>query len=135
MNEEQLKKLINDTVTDAVIKLKKYGMMKDIKKSAFKKTEDLLRKYNGFKEAVKIDPVNTQITQKQIKVIDDALASLKDEYYIDVIKYIFFENKTREQIAEIYNVEPRTITRNKNKLVNKLKTILFSDDAIKELFS
>lgn len=135
MDEEQLKKLINDTVTQAVIKLKKVGLIKETSKSAFKKTEELLRKYNTFKEAIKLNGDNTGKAKKQIKIIDNALKSLEDDYYIDIVKYIFFENKTREEIAEIYNVEPRTITRNKNRLVNKLKIILFSDAAIEEIYS
>lgn len=108
--------------------------MKENKKSAFKKTEDILRNYNKLKLANKIDPTNTNKTKKLIKIIDAALNTIKDDKYYKVIPMIFFENKTREEIAEIFDCEVKTISRNKNRLVNQLKIIIFSDKSIEELF-
>lgn len=131
---DDIRNLINEVTTQTVVKLKKSGLMKDNKKSPFKKTEEILRNYNKYKLAVSNDPDNTLKTQKLIKIIDNALKSIESDPYYSVIEMIFFEHQTREKIAEFYNVEPRTITRNKNRLVNELKTILFSDDVIIELF-
>lgn len=108
--------------------------MKENKKSAFKKTEELLRNYNKFKYAVKNNVDNTEKTQKLISIIDNALISIEDDPYYSIIEMIFFERKTREKIAEFYDIEVKTVTRNKNRLVNQLKLVIFSDDVIKELF-
>ncbi len=108
--------------------------MKDNKKSAFKKTEELLRNYNKLKYAVENNFDNTEKTQKTIDIIDRALKSIEDDKYYDIIEDIFFNDVKREEIAELYNVDVKTITRNKNRLINQLKVILFSDDVIKELF-
>lgn len=134
MTDEKIKDLINQVTTQTVVKLKKSGLMKENRKPAFKKTEELLKNYNRFKIAIENDPENTTKTKKLIDIIDKALCSIESDPYYSVIEMIFFEHKTREEIAEFYDVEPRTVTRNKNRLVNELKIILFSDNTIEELF-
>lgn len=108
--------------------------MKENKKSAFKKTEEILRNYNKLKIAVENNSDDTEKTQKLLNIIDAALKSIENDKYYDVIEMIYFENKTREDIAEMYDCEVKTVTRNKNRLVNQLKIVIFSDDVIKELF-
>lgn len=46
----------------------------------------------------------------------------------------YFENQTREYIAEYFDTTTTTVTRNKNRLINKLKMMIFSDEAIREMF-
>lgn len=75
------------------------------------------------------------VTQNFIKLIDDAVSKLKEEPYSKIISLKYFENKSREEIAEMLNCDVKTVTRNKNKLINKLKIDLFSDEAILEMIS
>lgn len=103
------------------------------KKSAFKKTEELLYNYKLFKVAIELNE-NTQKAQGIVNLIDNVLEALIDDEYIDLIPMIYFEKLSREECAAYFNVEPITITRNKNRLVNKLKNILFADDAIDEMY-
>lgn len=107
--------------------------MKENQKSTFKKTEELLRNYNRFNFAVTKNE-NTDITKNLISVLNAALKTIENDKYYDVIPMIFFENKTREDIAEHFDCEVKTVTRNKNRLVNQLRIIVFSDEVIKELF-
>lgn len=109
-------------------------MLKDNKKSAFKKTEEILKNYKKFECAVKNNYDNTDKTQKLLAIINAALKMIESDQYYEIIPMIFFERKTREEIAEHFNVEVKTVTRNKNRLVNQLKMIIFSDDVIRELF-
>lgn len=128
MQELDIKQIINDTVNTTVLKLKTAGLMKDNRKSAFQKTEELLRNYNAF---VKSDqPYAKTVVNK----INDALYSIKDDPYYDIIPLIYFDEQTREYIAEHFNTTVTTISRNKTRLINKLKAMLFSDDLIYELF-
>lgn len=127
MNYE-IKDIIVETVNTTVLKLKMAGLLRDDRKSAYEKTEELLRNYNTFKES------DQPYTQKLIANIDAALNEIKDDIYYDVIPLTYFKNKTRENIAEIFNTTERTISRNKGRLVNQLKVRLFSDDVIYELF-
>lgn len=76
-----------------------------------------------------------QTTRNFIKVIDAAIDMLKNDSYFDVIKMKYFEGKTREQIAEYFEVDVSTISRNKNRLVNMLQIRLFSDEVIYQIFS
>ena len=70
-----------------------------------------------------------------IKIIDNAIDMLKDDPYFDIIRMKYFEGKTREEMAEYYDVDVSTISRNKNRLVNLLQIRLFSDEVIYQIFS
>lgn len=76
-----------------------------------------------------------QTTSNFIKVIDAAIEVLKDDPYFEVISMKYFEGKSREEIAEYFNVDASTISRNKNRLINLLQIRLFSDEVIYEIFS
>mgnify|MGYP004609683349 CR=1 FL=1 len=123
-----IKQIINDTVTATVLKLKMAGLMKDDRKTAYEKTEELLRNYNAFKNS------DQPYTIKLVKKINDALFIIKDDIYYDIIPMYYFNGETREMIAEYYDTTVTTISRNKTRLINKIKPILFSDDVIYELF-
>lgn len=127
----KMKEIIQETVDQAVIKLKRANLIKDDEKSAFKKTENLLKKYKQLKMS---DAQKGSITDVTLKKVDFALKTLEGDDYEGLIQMIYFEEKTREECAEFFGVEPLTITRNKKRLVNSLKNILFADDVIKELF-
>lgn len=125
MNREEIEEIVNFTV----LKLKMAGLMKDDRKSAFQKTETLLRNYPVFKNVT-----DKESTIKLVQTIEEALDEIKDDIYYEIIPMVYFENRTREDIAEYFNTSTKTITRNKNKLINLLKLRLFSDDVIFELF-
>ena len=128
IDEYDIQRIINDTVNATVLKLKTAGLMKDNRKTAFQKTEELLRNYETFKVS------DQPYTQKLVKMINHALYSIKDDIYYDIIPMQYFQNETREVIAERFNTTVTTISRNKVRLINKLTLMLFSDDVIYELF-
>ena len=132
MNVENL---IQKVTNETIIKLKKSGLINDSDKKAFKKTEEVLRNYHKYKEAVAADKEGTIKTQKLIRVIQTAMRSIEDDPYYEIITMFYFENETRENIAEYFDCDVKTITRNKRRLINKIKLIIFSDESIKELFS
>lgn len=104
-------------------------------KSIFEKTEIILKNYNDYKKAIKNNPEGTMKTQKLVEVIDKALLDIENDPYYKVIPLIFFKNKTREEVTEYFNnCEVKTVTRNKNRLINKLKILIFADKSIKEIF-
>lgn len=125
---DDIKQIINDTVNTTVLKLKMAGLMKDDKKSAYQKTEELLKNYNAFKES------DQPYTKKLVREIDMALEDIKDDIYYDIIIMSYFEGRSREYMAEYFDTTVTTISRNKNRLINKLKARLFSDDVIMEVF-
>lgn len=76
-----------------------------------------------------------QVTCKFINVIDAALNSLKGDLYYEIIPMKYFEGKTREDIASFFDCDVKTISRNKNRLINKLQIRLFSDEFIYQIFN
>lgn len=74
------------------------------------------------------------ITKKYIAIIDAELEKISSDPYFDLIRLRYFEGKSREEIAEYFEVDVSTVTRNKNRLINILKVPLFSDEVIAELF-
>ena len=128
MNENEINKIVNETVNSTVLKLKMAGLLRDGRQTAYQKTEELLRNYNVFKES------DQPYTIKLVDKIETALDSIHDDIYYEIIPMTYFENQTREVIAEKFNTTQRTISRNKGRLINQLKVLLFSDDVIYELF-
>ena len=74
------------------------------------------------------------MTAKLVAKVDEAMKSIENDPYYDVIRLFYFEGQTRESIALDYGCTETTISRNKSRLLNKLKAILFSDEVIFELF-
>lgn len=83
-----------------------------------------------------IEKIKASIVQIEsyIYQIDTALTSINDDPYYEVITMNYFEGLTREYVAEYFDVDVRTITRNKTRLVNLLQIRLFSDEYLDELF-
>ena len=127
--KQAVEKIINDTVNATVLRLKMAGLMKDAKKNAFQKTEELLRNYEAFQHS------DEAYTQKVVLKISEALEAIQDDNYFEIIPMIYFEGKTREDVAEYFDTTVTTISRNKTRLINKLKAYLFSTDFIYELFT
>lgn len=127
MNDD-VKQVITETVNQTVLKLKMAGLMKDDRKTAFQKTEELLRNYTTFQQS------DQEYTKKLVNRMDKALEEISSDIYYKLLPMIYFENCTREECAEYFDTTVTTVSRNKTRLVNRLKNYLFSDDVIFELF-
>lgn len=76
-----------------------------------------------------------QTTKNFIKIIDDALCSLKDDPYYDLINLRYFKGYSTEEIAEHFECDSSTVRRNKNRLINLLQIRLFSNEVIQQIFA
>lgn len=124
------RELIQETIDRTIAKLKLSGLMKDKRQTAFQKTEQILKNYNDLKKSYSEDGT----AKKFVDIVDNALKSIEDDSYYEIIPMMYFENHTREYIAETFDTTVTTISRNKRRLVEKLKTLIFADDVIYELF-
>lgn len=125
LEDERIEYIVNRTV----LKLKVAGLMKDDRKSASQKTEELLKNYTRFKLS------DQPYTKKLCENIETAMKTIQDDYYYEIIALYYFENKTREEVAEHFDTSETTISRNKKRLVDNLSAVLFSDDLIYDLFT
>ncbi len=124
-----VEEIIKRTVEETVTRMKIAGMLKGNDKTAYQKTEDLLRNYNRL--TVSGDPEVEQVVLQ----IESALRLINDDYYYDIIPMYYIQKRTREEIAERFNTSVTTISRNKNRLVNALSITLFSADYVRQLLS
>ena len=103
--------------------------MKDDRKSAAQKTEELLKNYPRFKLS------DQPYTKKLCTKIEAAMKTIQNDYYYEIIALYYFEQMTREEVAEHFNTSETTISRNKKRLIDNLSAVLFSDEVIYELFT
>lgn len=69
-------------------------------------------------------------TKKEIQRIERALETIQDDEYYDIIPLKYWDQIPPAQIAEALHCDERTFYRHKNRLVNKLKVVLFGADAL-----
>lgn len=68
--------------------------------------------------------------QTEIDEIAYALQAVADDDYYPVIKMKYFEGKSDEDIANIISCDPRTIRRNKSRLVRRIAVKLYGAEAV-----
>lgn len=69
-------------------------------------------------------------TLREVQRIERALETIQEDQYYDIVPLKYFDLVQGEQIAEAMNCDERTYRRHKNRLVNKIKIILFGADAL-----
>jgi len=73
------------------------------------------------------------IINSTIKWVNEIISTQSKEKYFDIIDLKYFKNKTYEDMAEYFQCDTKTIGRNKNKLINNIKVLLFPNDSIDEI--
>ena len=69
-------------------------------------------------------------TQLQVTRIDRALEIIQEDPYYQIIPLKYFDGMSPEDIANLLSCDERTYRRNRSRLVNKLKIVLFGADAL-----
>lgn len=127
MTDDKIKKIINDTVATTVLQLKAAGLLRDNTKSAYEKTEALLKQYPDLCK------VKEPYAQRVVQEIDACLAEAAADPYVDIIRHYYFDGLTNEAAADKLPCDERTGRRNRQRLVRKFSARLASDDFIREL--
>lgn len=73
------------------------------------------------------------IINVQIKWINGIIQELSTDKFYEIIDLKYFKSKTNEEIAEYFECDERTIRRNKTRIINNIKALLFPNDSIDEL--
>ena len=74
-------------------------------------------------------------TVRVIKLIDDAMATLKNDPYYSILEMRYFEGRTQEDIAYYLRCSQKTISQNKSRLVRALAMRLFPDQVVNEIMN
>jgi RNA polymerase sigma factor (sigma-70 family) len=123
----KVKQLIDETAFKIVAELKKANLIKSNKLGTFSKTEFALYHYHEWKT------IDSDYTKKFVEIIEKSLLRIESDEYFDIITLKYFDGMTHEKIAEQLNVDEKTVRYHKNRLINKLRPIMYSDDYIREL--
>lgn len=137
-NVNNFKAVIKDKEAE-IEELRQFGMRKKSASiTSFSGNTGLIEvKTDAEKVEEKIEMIEFSIstTRSFIRIIEDAVSALKDDPYYDLIRLRYFEGCTGEQIAEHFDCDVRTVSRNKNRLINLLQIRLFSDEVIRQIFA
>jgi hypothetical protein len=122
------------------LKLKVMQDEEDIKNDQIhlpEKSKDIVRfsatrsfRDNDMEDILKRRIESMERTKKEIHRVDMALESIKDDRYFDIIPLRYWDLVQPSKIAEALGCDERTYRRNKNRLITKLKLVLFGADAL-----
>lgn len=117
----ETEKIIKQTVEE----LKRNKLIRTSQTSVFQKTEKILYIYPDIID--EDEPFLNRLNKSLKKIECDP------DYEIIELKY--FKKLTHEEIAELLDVDPKTVTRRKNKIIKRLSFMLFPSEAINELIN
>lgn len=88
-------------------------------------------------EAIETLENSIETTERFIKLIDNALETISNDPYFEVVKMHYFQGMKYASIADKWpvTIDESTICRNKNRLVKKMSIYLFSDEVINEMLN
>lgn len=128
MNIEELIKRTAKQTAREVVEQSKEKRKKESQLGSFKKTERILYEYPNWKS------IDAADTVKFCNLVENALSSISADPYYKIIELKYFQKWTHERIAEYFNVNVSVISKRRTLLINSLRSIIFSDEFIKELY-
>lgn len=83
----------------------------------------------------KINQINQRnhIINSELKWVNRIVNTMSTDKFYEIIDLKYYKNKTYEEIAEYFKCDVSTISRNKTRIINHLRTLFFPDDSIGEL--
>jgi RNA polymerase sigma factor (sigma-70 family) len=153
LRQKNMIKLPLNSYQKTELLLRNYKHFKDIiinkdKKIAEIRAEGIVKKghpgeikgsFTYVSELERIEDKIERFERKLIKMIDSiemlekALEKIKKDDYYEIIELYYFENKSRMEISEELCVDPATVSRNRKRLIDILKTDIFPDDFLDEI--
>ncbi len=129
-----LKKAINHN-NRKIKDLEKYGISK--KQSAIHIIPDNVPPKEDENDIIKREisklKQRNYIIDTQLKWANDIIQTLNTDKFYELINLKYRDGKTREEIAEYFNCDVKTVTRNKDRIINYLGKLFFANDSLNEL--
>lgn len=127
MEENEIRKIIDDAVSATILGLQTSGILRDKTKTATEKTEELLRQYKA------LQATDQSYARTIVDEIDNCFAALRADPYIDVIRLYYIDGLTNAAVAREMYCSERTVRRNRKKLVREFSVRLMADDFTREI--
>lgn len=125
--DEEIRKIISDTVSATILRFKAAGILRDGEKNAVDKTEELLRQYKTLQK------LDQPYAKALVGRINECLEDIKDDPYADIIRLYYFDGLTNAAASDKLFCDERTGRRNRKRLVKTFAQYLVSEDFIREL--
>lgn len=93
---------------------------------AYYKTISLLKSYSDLVKYQEITGVHSDT----LDMLNKAIEVVKNEPYLDVIKYYYFNHLTMEKTAYKLNIDLTGAYKHRKRLVKRLSIILFGDEGL-----
>lgn len=129
MTDAETQKIIDATVQATVMQLQAAGLLRSNTRTAYEKTEELLRQYPRLKT------LQGDYARRVVQEIDACLAEAEQEPYADVIRLFYFAGLKNAACAKVLACDERTGRRARRKLVEQFSVRLASEDFIRELLT
>lgn len=134
-NRKNLENAIHENDTE-IAELREYGLPKKSASIISMSAPSGGTKENDFvviEDRISKLEQSTARTKAILRKIDRLIKQYDSPKYPDLLKRIYFDGKTREECAEIYSCDVATVSRNKSKIINNIKVVLFPNDVVGEL--
>lgn len=125
--KEDIKTYIDRAIADTVTRLRLEGFLKTDTRTAYEKTEELLRRYPALKES------DQPTARKICAEVEACMQSISNDIYARVIELFYFEGMTNAACALELNCEERTARRNRKRFVEDFSVRLASEEFIREI--
>lgn len=114
-----------EIVKITVDELKRQNLIRTSKTNVFQKTEKILY--------ILEDIENNQ--DPFIQTVKKALEKIECDTDYEILELKYFDKLTHEEIAWQMGIDPKTVTRRKNRIIKRLSFMLFPTEAISELIN
>lgn len=124
---ENKEKRINEIREEGIIKSGTPNETRAINREFKSDLEKIEEKINNFY-------LKVESSKGLIRLIEEVLKTVKSDKYFQILELRYQQGKKFEEIAEILDIGLATVSRNKNRLINKLKLEFFPEEAARELY-
>lgn len=125
--DDSVKKYIDEAISATVERLKMDGLLKSDTRTAYEKTEELLKRYPVLKG------IDQPAAKRVCREVERCLQSVRNDPYAKVIDLFYFRGMTNAACALELECEERTARRNRKKLVEDFSARLASEEFIREI--
>ena len=136
-NYPKFEKVIRDK-EEQILEIKEHGLKTKSKSILeYHETSGAIQGLNTTEDTIAqaVEDIQEQIIwlEKTLEKIQRALEFVKQDEYYQIIPNYYFDGVSRNQLADYYKVEVRTIARHKNRLVRMLALHLFPKETINNM--
>ena len=96
------------------------------KRKPYDKVAYLLKCYADLKNGKALNPEYRSV----LDLLDQAIAMIQNDEYIEVLNCLYLKGYSYEQTAETLGIDKKTVYRQRKRLIKRLAIIIYGDRAL-----